>query len=81
MAHGADHDDYDTRLLSDAVRAWFDYYELGPDERAMERLCSAAIGLYDDGCRSLDHLATTLIGTYVGLWDTRVNSPSSPMMQ
>lgn len=43
----------------------------------MTTLCDAAIELYDGGCRSVDEMATVLIGTYVGLAATRVNSPSS----
>jgi hypothetical protein len=40
-------------------------------------LCDAAIDLYDDGCRSLEEMATVLIGTYIGLAATRVNAPTS----
>nr|WP_246724462.1 MULTISPECIES: hypothetical protein [Rhizobium] len=45
--------------------------------RKHAKLCDAAIDLYDDGCRSLEEMATVLIGTYVGLAATRVNAPSS----
>ncbi|NKL39753.1 hypothetical protein GFL57_01755 [Rhizobium leguminosarum bv. viciae] len=40
-------------------------------------LCDAAIELYNEGCRSVEEMATLLIGTYVGLPATRVNAPSS----
>ncbi|ACS60070.1 conserved hypothetical protein (plasmid) [Rhizobium leguminosarum bv. trifolii WSM1325] len=40
-------------------------------------LRDAAIELYNKDCRSVEEMATVLIGTYVGLAATRVNAPSS----
>lgn len=65
------------RILSDAVERWFEYYEVDSDERTSQVLCAAAVGLFRDGYRGADELATALIGTYVGLWSTRVNAPTS----
>ncbi|MBY5801136.1 hypothetical protein [Rhizobium leguminosarum] len=67
----------DHLLMSKAVRAWYRYYEVEWDDQASSFLCDAAIGLYDEGCRSVEEMATVLIGTYVGLAATRVNAPSS----
>ncbi|TAX38963.1 hypothetical protein [Rhizobium leguminosarum] len=67
----------DHLLMSKAVREWYRYYEVGWDDQASSFLCDAAIGLYDEGCRSVEEMATVLIGTYVGLAATRVNAPSS----
>ncbi len=67
----------DFRTMSKAVRAWFLYYEETPDERASNVLSSAAIEFYNDGYRSAEDIAAMLIGTYVGLFSTRVNAPTS----
>lgn len=67
----------DHLLMSKAVREWYRYYEVEWDDQASSFLCDAAIELYNGGCRSLEEMATVLIGTYVGLAATRVNAPSS----
>ncbi|NNU63873.1 hypothetical protein G9X67_01080 [Rhizobium sp. WYCCWR 11152] len=64
-------------VVSEAVRRWFEFYEVPLDERASDTLCSAAISLYGDGYQLVDDIATMLIGTYVGLWATRINAPTS----
>jgi hypothetical protein len=69
--------DKDFRMLSEAVQAWYRYYEVAPDEQASHTLCSAAIDLFNEGYRTCDGIATMLIGTYVGRWSTRVNAPTS----
>jgi len=69
--------DEDIQLISDAVQAWYRFYEISPDDTASETLCAAAIGLFNDGCRSSDDIATMLIGTFVGRWFTRANAPTS----
>jgi hypothetical protein len=73
----APHLDEDFRMLSEAVHAWYEYYEIEPDEQASARLCEAALDLFNDGYRTVDTLTTMLIGTYVGRWATRVNAPTS----
>ncbi|MGM5056121.1 hypothetical protein ACD589_15740 [Rhizobium sp. 814_E9_N1_1] len=67
----------DHLLMSKAVREWYRYYEVEWDDQASSFLCDAAIELYNEGCRSVEEMATVLIGTYVGLAATRVNAPSS----
>jgi hypothetical protein len=67
----------DIDLLSEAVQRWYRFYEVPPDEAATDILCSAALGLYREGHRSLEDIATVLIGTYVGISATRVNAPTS----
>ncbi|MGR8925311.1 hypothetical protein ACU8MB_16365 [Rhizobium leguminosarum] len=67
----------DQLLMSKAVREWYRYYEVEWDDQASSLLCDAAIELYNEGCRSVEEMATVLIGTYVGLAATRVNAPSS----
>ena len=69
--------DKDFRMLSEAVQAWYRYYEVDPEDRASHTLCTAAIDFFNEGYRSLDDLSTMLIGTYVGRWSTRVNAPTS----
>ncbi|NLR97032.1 hypothetical protein HGP17_09305 [Rhizobium sp. P38BS-XIX] len=69
--------DANIRVLSQAVQAWYRYYDVEPDETASHALCLAAIEFYNDGYRTLDDLSTVLIGTYVGKWSTRVNAPTS----
>ncbi|MCV9945139.1 hypothetical protein [Rhizobium sp. BT-175] len=64
-------------VVSEAVRRWFEFYEVPVDERASDTLSSAAISFYGDGCQTVDDIATMLIGTYVGLWATRINAPTS----
>ncbi|MBA9033887.1 hypothetical protein [Rhizobium leguminosarum] len=64
-------------VISEAVRRWFDFYEVPPDERVSDTLSGAAVALYGDGYRTVDDIATLLIGTYVGLWATRINAPTS----
>ncbi|MBB3165669.1 hypothetical protein HFO74_26305 [Rhizobium laguerreae] len=70
----------DHLLMSKAVREWYRHYEVEWDDQASSFLCDAAIELYNEGCRSVEEMATVLIGTYVGLAATRVNAPSSSSM-
>ncbi|MBB3320428.1 hypothetical protein FHT77_006348 [Rhizobium sp. BK181] len=67
----------DHRIMSQAVREWYQYYNVEWDDQASSFLCDAAIDLYDHGCRSVEDMAATLIETYVGLAGTRVNASSS----
>jgi hypothetical protein len=69
--------DEDFRILSEAVQAWYRYYEVAPDDQASHTLGAAAIGFFNNGHRSLDEITTMLIGTYVGKWATRINAPAS----
>jgi hypothetical protein len=63
--------------MSEAVQTWYRFYELRPDEQSSQVLSEAAISLYNEGYRSVDDIATALIGTYVGIWSTKVNAPTS----
>jgi len=67
----------DRLIMSKAVKEWYRHYNVAWDDQASSFLCDAAIELYYDGCRSVQEMATILIGTYVGLAATRVNAPSS----
>ncbi len=67
----------DFRAMSEAVQIWYRFYEVPPNERSSQVLCEAAISLYNEGYRSVDEIATALIGTYIGLWSTKVNAPTS----
>jgi hypothetical protein len=64
-------------IVSEAVRRWFEFYEITPDSKALNALCNAALNLYRDGYRTIGDIATVLIGTYVGLSATRINAPTS----
>nr|WP_223217165.1 hypothetical protein [Rhizobium cauense] len=64
-------------MMSNAVRAWYVYYEESPDQRTSTVLSSAAVDLYRKGHRTAENIAAMLIGTYVGLYSTRVNAPTS----
>jgi len=70
-------DNKDYSIMSRAVQAWYRFYEADWNDETSSFLCSAAIELFNGGCRSSDDMATALIGTYVGLAATRVNAPSS----
>ena len=69
--------DSEYRLTSEAVQTWYRFYEVSPDDRASHVLCTAAIDLYQHGYRTADDIATMLIGTYVGIWSTKVNASTS----
>ena len=65
------------RTASAAVQAWYRFYHEKPELGASSILCRAAIQLYGDGHRSVEDIATILVGTYVGMVATRVNSATS----
>jgi hypothetical protein len=65
------------KMLSEAVQAWYRFYEVSPHARASQFLSKAAINLYNDGYKTADDIASVLIGTYVGIWSTKVNAPTS----
>jgi hypothetical protein len=67
----------DVAVLSEAVQRWYRYYEVSVDDTATETLCGAALELYNEGHRTVEEIATILIGTYVGISSTRVNAPTS----
>jgi hypothetical protein len=67
----------DIAVVSEAMTAWFRFYELDPCERSLTALARAAGQLYLGGCRSADDLATSLIGTYIGRWSLMANAPTS----
>jgi len=65
------------RLMSEAVQAWYRFYAESPENHASQVLCNAAIDLYHDGYLTVDAIAASLIGTYVGICSTKVNAPTS----
>ncbi|KAA0690946.1 hypothetical protein DTW90_29055 [Neorhizobium sp. P12A] len=67
----------DFRAMSEAVQNWYHYYGVPPDEQSSQFLCTAVMNLYNEGYRSVDDLATALIGTYIGISSTKVNAPTS----
>jgi len=67
----------DHLIMTGAVREWYRHYNAMWDDEASSVLCDAAIELYNEGCRSVEEMATVLIGTYVGVAATRVNAPTS----
>ncbi len=67
----------DVYVVSQAVAAWCEFYEVDPGEKELEALAEAATQLYLDGRRSADDLATGLIGTYIGPWSLVINAPKS----
>lgn len=69
--------DVDPEIVSYSVGAWFRYYEVDPDEKALATLVRIAGELYAEGYRSADDLSTCLIGTYIGRWSLMVNAPTS----
>lgn len=70
-------DDPDFKTMSEAVQAWYRFYQIDPKNGLSDLLCRAAIDLYRDGYHSSDDIATALIGSYVGIHATRVNAPTS----
>ncbi len=69
--------DNEIPLMQQAVLHWYRYYEVSPDEPSSRVLRLAATKLYGEGYRSVEDIATMLIGTYVGIWSTKVNAPGS----
>ncbi len=65
------------KLISKAVRNWFDYYDMTPDDPSAEILCAAAIDLYNGGLVTVDAITSSLIGTYVGQIGIQSNAPTS----
>ncbi len=64
-------------LITAAVKEWYDFYDVKPDDQASEALCNAALGFIRSGHETSDDVATLLIGLFVGKWSTRVNAPTS----
>ncbi|MGO7601718.1 hypothetical protein ACC738_37770, partial [Rhizobium ruizarguesonis] len=65
-------------VVSEAVRRWYEFYDVTPDNKASDVLCNAALNFSGDGYRTIDDIATLLIGTYPGLSAT--GSTSRPAM-
>jgi len=64
-------------LVSEAVRNWFEYYDVTPDDSATEILCAAAIDLYNRGVVTAQAIASALIETFVGRMAVHCNAPTS----
>lgn len=73
--------DTDYLILSRAVRQWYRYYDVDPDEEASRLLNHAAIELFDQGHRSVEGIATVLIENYVGPWPSSENVVRSNLVQ
>nr|WP_223217348.1 hypothetical protein [Rhizobium cauense] len=69
--------DSDMVMLSRSVQGWYKYFDVKPDERASEVLCSAAIDLFNLGHLTEDELVAELISRYPGPAAVLVNSPTS----
>ncbi|MGB8291607.1 hypothetical protein ACCS68_29115 [Rhizobium beringeri] len=67
----------DLTAMSEAVQAWYQFYEVPRNDHSSRVLCSAAVELYNDGIRNVDDIAAALIGTYIGVWSTKINAPTS----
>ncbi len=65
------------RILAEAVLQWYSFYEVAPDDEASSTLVAAALEFFHDGYHTADDLAVRLIGTYVGIWSTKINAPTS----
>ncbi|EPE96625.1 hypothetical protein [Rhizobium grahamii] len=69
--------DGQSALISKAVKEWYSFYEIQPDQASSDALCKAALELLEQGFDGSEDIATLLIGKFVGKWGTRVNAPSS----
>ena len=49
------------KMLSQAVQAWYRYYDIRPDPETSQVLCSAAITLFNAGHRSREDVTGHLI--------------------
>ncbi len=57
----AEPDARDFKMMSEAVQAWYRFYELDPNDRISHVLCQAAIDFYNEGHRSSDDFAAALV--------------------
>jgi len=67
----------DWRMLAEAVVEWYSFYEVPPDDEASSALVGAALDFFRDGYQTTEDIAVMLIGTYIGIWSTKVNAPTS----
>jgi hypothetical protein len=65
------------KLVSEAVRNWFDFYDLTPDDGSTDILCAAAVDLCNGGLVTVDAITSSLIETYVGRLGVQSNAPTS----
>lgn len=65
------------RMLAEVVLQWYSFYDVPPDDEASSALVAAALDFFHDGYHTAEDLAVMLIGTYVGIWSTKINAPSS----
>ncbi len=73
--------DTDLLILSRAVREWYQYYDVDPDEQASKVLNDVAVELFDQGHRSVEGIATVLIENYVGPWSMKADIKASNTIQ
>lgn len=67
----------DMAMMSSSVQSWYKHFDIKPNERASEVLCSAAIDLFNEGHLTHDDLVEELIARYPGPEAVLVNSPTS----
>ncbi len=63
-------------LVSEAVRNWFEYYNVTPDD-ATEILGAAGIDLYNRGIVTVQAITSALIEAFVGRLAIHCNAPTS----
>ena len=64
-------------LVSEAVRNWFEYYNVTPDDSATEILGAAGIDLYNRGIVTVQAITSALIEAFVGRIAVHCNAPTS----
>ncbi|WP_246705533.1 hypothetical protein [Rhizobium sp. P40RR-XXII] len=67
----------DCQMLAEAVLQWYHFYEVPPDDEASRALVGAALEFFHDGYHTTEDIAVMLIGTYIGIWPTKFNAPTS----
>lgn len=67
----------DCRMLAEAVLQWYSFYDVPPDDQASSTLVGAALEFFHDGYHTTEDIAVMLIGTYIGIWSTKINAPTS----
>ncbi|MDM9628466.1 hypothetical protein QTL95_21450 [Rhizobium sp. S152] len=64
-------------VVSEAVRNWFEYYDVTPDDSATEILGAAGIDFYNRGIVTIQAITSALIETFVGRMAVHCNAPTS----
>jgi hypothetical protein len=64
-------------MLTKAVRCWYSHYKVSPDDQGNDLLCSSALELFNNGCRTQEELTTHLITMFNGASSLAINAPTS----